>query len=395
MWETPPLRALEEAVRDPKSSIGMRMRAAYFLRQYYDNAIRNGGEGEGEDEGEGEGEGEGGSVARRAIGLLAEGLADARHGSLLRHEFAYVMGQLRDERCCPALEAALSDPDDDVMVRHECGEALGAIGAERSVPVLEGAIGLSPDTPEIGQTCQLALDHLLWRRGGGDGSGTDEPAACACMLSPYSSVDPAPPHPDHAALPEEVVGDMLGDPDRPLFERYRAMFSLRNRGGADAVRQLGLALTTDRSSALLRHEVAYVLGQMQHPAAVEALAESLRRPGEHAMVRHESAEALGAIEGRWDDCERILTEFLDDPDVVIRESCEVALDAADYWGQGGERAEAEAETEPEDGSGQDGKGGEGALSFVRQKAVTNGRGAEAPSCSLAKEGRMSHFNVAV
>ena len=185
MWETPPLRALEEAVRDPKSSIGMRMRAAYFLRQYYDNAIRNGGEGEGE--------GEGGSVARRAIGLLAEGLADARHGSLLRHEFAYVMGQLRDERCCPALEAALSDPDDDVMVRHECGEALGAIGAERSVPVLEGAIGLSPDTPEIGQTCQLALDHLLWRGGGGtDPAPTSLPPAPACSALTPASILPLP-----------------------------------------------------------------------------------------------------------------------------------------------------------------------------------------------------------
>jgi deoxyhypusine monooxygenase len=71
---------------------------------------------------------------------------------------------------------------------------------------------------------------------------------------------------------------------------------------------------------------------MQHPDSVDALELSLRRIDEHEMVRHESAEALGAIEGRWDDCERILEEFTNDENIVVRESCLVALDAADYWG---------------------------------------------------------------
>ena len=129
------------------------------------------------------------------------------------------------------------------------------------------------------------------------------------------------------------------------------MFSLRNLGGKHAVKQLCRALTTDESSALLRHEVAYVLGQMQHPTSVEALEESLRREGEHRMVRHESAEALGAIEGRWDDVERILTEFLQDECDVVRESCVVALDAADYWGHNttnNNRGSPKVEGEPSD-----------------------------------------------
>ena len=96
--------------------------------------------------------------------------------------------------------------------------------------------------------------------------------------------------------------------------------------------ELGRGLLEDESSALFRHEVAYVLGQMQHNASVEALAESLRPVGEHAMVKHESTEALGAIEGRWEDVEVTLKTFLEDEDDVIRESAIVALDAADYWG---------------------------------------------------------------
>jgi len=96
--------------------------------------------------------------------------------------------------------------------------------------------------------------------------------------------------------------------------------------------ELGRGLLEDDSSVLFRHEIAYVLGQIQHPDSMEALVESLKRVGEHAMVRHESAEALGAIEGRWDEVEVVLKMFLEDEDVVVRESCLVALDAADYWG---------------------------------------------------------------
>ena len=102
-----------------------------------------------------------------------------------------------------------------------------------------------------------------------------------------------------------------------------------------SVAALGRALVGDGSSPLLRHEVAFVLGQLQHPAALPFLAESLRRAGEHAIVRHEAAEAIGALEGCWDACEAILTEFAEDADAVIAQSCEVALDAADYFGRTG------------------------------------------------------------
>ena len=230
------------------------------------------------------------------------------------------------------MEQVLSDPSDCIMVRHECGEALGAICAPRSIPVLKQAIQANPDSVEIGQTCELALAHMEWKMNGRDDQSKDEePMTCACMMNPYSSVDPAPPHPEHSHLGTKEIGAILQNEKLPLFERYRAMFSLRNRGGGECATELGKALVGDQSSALLRHEVAYVLGQMQHPTSVEALEESLRRDSENRMVRHESAEALGAIEGRWEDVERVLKSFLEDEDVVVRESCAVALDAVDYW----------------------------------------------------------------
>lgn len=300
------------------------MRAAYYLRQLYTDlvAAANCEDSDTADPSTN-------STTHDVIDTLCMGLSDTRHGSLMRHEFAYVLGQLRDTQSCHTLETILLDESDCIMVRHECAEALGAIGSDRSLSILYQVMEKNIHAPELSETCQLAINVMEWRKNGSDPE--TQPATCACMLNPYSTTDPAPPHPLHANTPILELGNILMNSDNTMFQRYRAMFSLRNRGGTDAVVQLCRALTDDTSSALLRHEVAYVLGQMQHPISVEALEISLRRTTEHPMVRHESAEALGAIDGRWEDVERILQEFTNDLDIVVRESCLVALDAADYW----------------------------------------------------------------
>ena len=137
--------------------------------------------------------------------------------------------------------------------------------------------------------------------------------------NPYRSTDPAPPF---------LVGSVpewerqLNDTSLSLFIRYRALFALRNRGGRDAVQALASGFKD--SSALLKHELAYVLGQMQDKSAVPALKEKLGDLSESAMVRHECAEALGSIAS--EECLQILQNFLSDNERVVRESCIVALD---------------------------------------------------------------------
>lgn len=348
-FETPPLPTLQATLSDPTTPIAMRMRATYYLRQLYDNADNNG-----DDE----------ALHIIIIDALCQQLLVPSHGCLLRHEIAYVLGQLRDVRALPALESILSSKEEDVMVRHECAEALGAIGSPSSIPLL---LKCSKDSSvEVGQTCQLAHDFLLWKQSGGDtnSKGEEAPPACACMLSPYNSHDPAPPHPDHLHLSPLQIGDILNDDQAPLFARFRAMFSLRNRGDVQSIHALGTTLVNDTSSALLRHEVAYVMGQLGHPSCVEYLVESLKRKGEHKMVRHESAEALGAIEERWGECEVVLKMFLEDEDVVVRESCLVALDAADYFGYLNVNDNDEKEEKD---------GGEKGVNFSMHKARSDGR----------------------
>ena len=71
------------------------------------------------------------------------------------------------------------------------------------------------------------------------------------------------------------------------------MFALRNLGGADAVK--ALTDSFESKSALLKHEVAYVLGQMQDAHATSRLKLVLEDDRENPMVRHEAAEAMGSI----------------------------------------------------------------------------------------------------
>lgn len=81
-------------------------------------------------------------------------------------------------------------------------------------------------------------------------------------------------------------------------------------------------------SALFRHEIAYVLGQIQSPLSVNALRVNLEDEKENHMVRHECAEALGSL--ATEECVKILNKYLNDKEAVVKESCEVALDITDY-----------------------------------------------------------------
>lgn len=133
---------------------------------------------------------------------------------------------------------------------------------------------------------------------------------------------------------------VLLDSSRPLFDRYRAMFALRNtvqRGGdAAAVPAIdALAAALADSSALFRHEICFVFGELCHPACIAAMTKVLNDPAEHEMVRHEAAEALGGVLEESEDGpsahEQVvatLSRWAEDAAAprVVRESCMVALD---------------------------------------------------------------------
>lgn len=84
----------------------------------------------------------------------------------------------------------------------------------------------------------------------------------------------------------EQIGTLLNDKNRPLKERFRALFTLKNLGGAVAIQAISKCFADE--SALLKHELAYCLGQMQDPSAIPYLIQVLEDKSQEPMVRHEA-----------------------------------------------------------------------------------------------------------
>lgn len=232
--------------------------------------------------------------------------------ALLKHELAYCLGQMQDRAAIPILTKVLKDTKQEPMVRHEAAEALGAIGAAEVEDIL---VQYSKDpVVEVAETCEIALARVRWLQ---------NKEKSLVDTNPYASVDPTPPA-ETTNIAE--LQKILMDENETLFNRYRAMFSLRNLRTEESV--LALSTGLKGKSALFRHEVAFVLGQLQEPCSIPFLAENLQDGTENEMVRHECAEALGAI--ATEECTKILNEYLKDDKRVVKESCEVALDMCEY-----------------------------------------------------------------
>jgi len=248
----------------------------------------------------------------KCIKEIAKGFTDS--SALLKHELAYCLGQMQNEKAIPELVSVLEDDNQETIVRHEAGEAIGAIGSKNAIALMQKYARHS--LPEIAETCQLALDRIDWLH---NQQITEE-----FSENPYNSVDPAPP----ITGVEEVdsLVDILMNEEERLFKRYKALFKLRNISTPESIK--GLCKGFSASSALFRHEIAFVLGQIADPVSTQALITTLKKSEEHPMVRHECAEALGAI--ATPECFEILKEYSKDNERVVRESCDIALDMCEY-----------------------------------------------------------------
>lgn len=286
------LEHVKDRLLDPSSPVAARMRAIFGLK---------------------------GLDTPEAVSVLEKSIL-SDPSALVRHEVAYVLGQMRAEQALGTLKQVLQDADEDVMVRHEAAEAMGAIAHPSVLQILDDYADDNSLAREIRETCLLAAERIRWAQG--EQNNTVSPDENVI----YRSVDPAPP--EQKPVSTKQLRDVLCDVNADMFIRYRAMFALRNRGGPDAVDALCESMHKEKESALFRHEVAYVLGQMQSERSVSTLEKFLQDPLEHAMVRHEAAEALGSVGTK--EADAILDRFQKDESEVVRESVEVALDISDY-----------------------------------------------------------------
>lgn len=111
-----------------------------------------------------------------------------------------------------------------------------------------------------------------------------------------------------------------------LARRFRALFSLKHLACQSSLSAIeAIAAGFESPSALLKHELAYCLGQTRDLAAIPFLRAVLETKNEDPMVRHEAAEAIGAIGDTGSlDILRELRDAKDEP-VVVRETCEISV----------------------------------------------------------------------
>ena len=304
---------------------------------------------------------------------------------LLEHELAYILGQMmgvRDEHFLDSqkiseiksrkswnlvrenLESTLLDTNRNSIVRHEAGEALGAMLSVESLEILQRLS--NPDNekfPEVVDTCQLSVGRITFYQNLVEKAGQGVKNSSLPILNAFSSVDPAPPKNllDHSGakistenlIKNAAIG--LLDQNKNIFQRYQCMFELRNeicsgnlknhhnliKTAVDSINQ-ALHCT---SSALLRHEIGYVIGQILSLGEEElgknnienicdSLEKSVRNNDEHGMVRHESAMAFGEIDN--EKSRSLMKEFSNEnvKSDILRDSCVVALNMVedtDEW----------------------------------------------------------------
>jgi len=150
----------------------------------------------------------------------------------------------------------------------------------------------------------------------------------------------------------------------PLHTRFRALFTLKSlctpESSSDApessartarvINIIGSGLDSPIASSLLRHELAYVLGQIGSTHAIPVLEKTLQDvQGQEEMVRHEAAEALAAIGKLGEETVELLQRFAKangrggkDDGRVVRETCEIAL-AKIVWDQSEEAQKSRQE----------------------------------------------------
>ncbi|SCM13532.1 deoxyhypusine hydroxylase, putative [Plasmodium chabaudi adami] len=261
---------------------------------------------------------------------------------LLRHEIAYVIGQIGNEKNNDLLIRLLSDKDENLMVRHEAAEGLAAIGSDSNIEIIQRFI--NDEQIEVRETCELALSSLIEK---------NKYAVCSCsnkniiknaikekrseefVSKKFNTIDPIV----FTLNSNDNFGKLIDDLNNinlPLKLRYEALFKLRDMESEDSINALGEALLRDTKSAIFRHEVAFVLGQALRLNSLKYLISSLKNEKEHEMVRHEAALALGSLGSlnlnsqEYKDAQDViintLKNYSKDGCRVVAESCLVGLD---------------------------------------------------------------------
>ena len=273
-----------------------------------------------------------------SVKALESVLLSGTSSDLVKHEVCYCFGQMLNfEENKIEIENFLNrevfeDPKRfSPIVLHEAAEALGNISSDNNIKLLERFLNYEDDI--IRETCEISVENLNWMKNTDNGlkEGLNN------IKLQYNSNDPAPPFnykDDSKYNSIEKIRNIMHNKDETYFNRYRALFTLREFNSDEAVKVLCESFDKklkNNFSALFKHEVAFILGQMceQAKSALNALEQVLQDEEEDPIVRHEAALTLGEITKSKD----LLNEYSKHENQLVAESCQIALDFVDYWNE--------------------------------------------------------------
>jgi deoxyhypusine monooxygenase len=269
-----------------------------------------------------------------AIKALEEVLVKEKSSDLIRHECCYCFGQMigteenKQEIASFLNKEVFENPKKYAsIVLHEAAEALGNINTDNNIVLLEKFLNYEDDI--IKETCEIAVENINWMKNtnNGETEGLDK------LQLVYKTNDPSPPfnlQTNSYYADINNIRSILFDPNETMFNKYRAMFTLREFNNREAIKILCECYEKQHNfSPLFKHEVSFILGQMCFVAkdALNMLEIVLQDETEDPIVRHETALALGEITKSKD----LLIKYTQHENQLIRESCEIALDFVDYW----------------------------------------------------------------
>jgi deoxyhypusine monooxygenase len=270
-----------------------------------------------------------------AVKALEEALITEKSSDLLRHEVCYCFGQMTEtEENRKEIENFLfkevfENPKKyDPIVLHEAAEALGNINSDHNLFLLEKFLNYEEDI--IKETCEISVENINWMKSTNYG----ETEGLNKLNLKYHTNDPSPPFnfTNEKYSDIQKIKKIMHDEKETLFNRYRALFTLREFNNDEAVQVLCECFDKQYShkfSPLFKHEVSFILGQMCQIAksALKMLEIVLQDESEDPIVRHETALTLGEITESKD----LLLKYAQHENQLVRESCEIALDFVDYW----------------------------------------------------------------
>lgn len=258
---------------------------------------------------------------KQSIDLIRDVLSNDE-SVLLKHECCYCLGQMNNENAINYLIEILDNKMENEIVRHEAAEALGNLYKDEQILIDKLRSNLKDQSKIVNQTCELALELIDWHR-------NETEIQHYQSLNPYQTKDPAPSF--DLEMKNDQLKTILFDSKSSLFNKYRCLFTLRNRGKLDDIHLLGETLLHyigNDEMSLFKHEIGYIFGQMQSIDSISYLKKIVETKSENDIVRHECAEALGSIATL--ETLEFLRNFIQDDSLVVKQSVDVALDMIDY-----------------------------------------------------------------